>query len=40
MKYKWSINRLVKNANLLNSGTGKYPVTDLYSETTKPEKTF
>ena len=32
MKHVWSIGRLLKNANVLNSGTYKNPTTSLYSE--------
>ena len=37
MKHVWNIERLVKNANVLESGTGKNPTSALYSKTTKPE---
>ena len=40
MKHVWSTDRLLKNANILNSGTGKNPTTALYSETTKNEIFF
>ena len=41
-KYKkcWNIDRLLKNANVLRSGTGKNPTPAVCSETTKPEKIF
>ena len=34
MEYVWSIDRLLKNNNILKSRTGKNPITT-YSETTK-----
>ena len=37
MKHIWIIDRLLKNSNILKSGTGKILTTALYSETTKPE---
>ena len=37
MKNVWSIERLLKNADVLRSEKGKNPTTALYSETTKPE---
>lgn len=38
MKNVRSISRLLKNTNVLKSGTGNNPSTALYSKTTKPEK--
>ena len=35
MKNVWSIDRLLKNANVLQSEIGKNPITPLYSETEK-----
>ena len=35
MKDVWSINKPLKNANVLQIGTGQNPTTPLYSETTK-----
>ena len=37
MKHTWSIDRLLKNPTLLNSGTGKNLFIDLYNEISKPE---
>ena len=39
-KYVWSIDKLLKNANVLQEKTGKNPTTPLYSQTTKPETFF
>ena len=33
MKNYYSIDKLLKNVNVLPVGTGKYPTTSLYSET-------
>ena len=38
MKNVRSISRLLKNTNVLKSGTGNNSSTALYSKTTKPEK--
>ena len=35
MENYWSIERLLKNVNFLQLGTGKNPTTPLYSETKK-----
>ena len=35
MKNYYSIDKLLKNVNVLPVGTGKYPTTSLYSETKK-----
>ena len=35
MENYWSIDRLLKNVNFLQLGTGKNPTTPLYSETNK-----
>ena len=38
MKHFLTIGRLLKNANILKSGTGKNPNTGLYSQPSKLEK--
>ena len=38
MKHFLTIGRLLKNANILKSGTGKNPATGLYSQPSKLEK--
>ena len=38
MQHLWSVDRLLKNANFLKSGTGKNIATVLYSETAIVEK--
>ena len=40
MKNYYSIDRLLKNVNVLQVGTGKNPTTPLYSETKKKLKFF
>ena len=40
MDYFWSIDKLLKNVNVLESGTSKNPTTALCSKTTKPEIFF
>ena len=37
MEHVWSIERLLKNADVLKLGIGKNPITGLYRETTKPK---
>ena len=40
MENYWSIERLLKNVNFLQLGTGKNPTTPLYSETKKNSSFF
>ena len=40
MENYWSIDRLLKNVNFLQVGTGKNPTTPLYSETKKSQVNF